>query len=95
MKNYFVYIITNRPRGTVYIGVTNDLERRIYEHKNKTFDGFSKKYNLANLVYFAEFGDVNEAIACEKKLKGWKRDRKIALIEEFNKEWRDLSKNWV
>ncbi len=94
MKNYFVYIISNRPRGTVYIGATNDLERRIYEHKNKTFNGFSKKYNLTNLVYFVNFSDINEAIACEKKIKGWKRDKKIALIEEFNKEWRDLSESW-
>jgi putative endonuclease len=67
MKNCFVYIITNRPQGTIYIGVTNDLERRICEHKNRIYPGFSKKYNLTNLVYFAEFGDVNEAIACEKK----------------------------
>ena len=85
---YFVYILTNKSR-TLYVGVTNDLPRRIYEHKNKLVDGFSKQYNLTQLVYFEECSDVLEAIAREKQIKGWRRSKKIALIESANPQWID------
>ncbi len=89
-KKYFVYIITNKRNGTLYIGVTNNLIRRIYEHKNKIIDGFSKKYGLDKLVYFEEFSSIEEAIKREKYLKGKKRQFKINLIEKANKKWEDL-----
>jgi len=89
-KKYFVYIITNKRNGTLYIGVTNNLIRRIYEHKNKIIDGFSKKYGLDKLVYFEEFPSIEEAIKREKYLKGKKRQFKIDLIEKSNKKWEDL-----
>ena len=98
MKNihqYYVYIITNKKEGVLYIGMTNDLQRRIIEHKGKLVKGFSSKYNLDMLVYFEEFQDVNEAILREKRLKKWNRDWKINLIESQNKEWLDLSQDWV
>lgn len=91
MKRYFVYILTNVTNKVLYIGITNDIIRRTYEHKNKLIDGFTKKYNLTKLVYFEEFLNVNDAIAAEKKIKGWLRIKKIKLIESRNPEWRDLS----
>ena len=97
MKNihqYYVYIITNKKDGVLYIGMTNDLQRRIIEHKGKLVKGFSLKYNLDMLIYFEEFQDVNEAILREKKLKKWNRDWKINLIEFQNKDWLDLSEDW-
>ncbi|MDO8636502.1 MAG: GIY-YIG nuclease family protein [Dehalococcoidia bacterium] len=90
---YYVYIMSNVSR-TLYIGVTNDLERRVYEHKQKLTEGFTKKYNVTMLVYFEETNDVNAAIDREKELKGWRRKRKIALIESMNPEWKDLSSGW-
>lgn len=93
MRNYYFYIITNKYNKVLYIGVTNNLERRMYEHKNKLIRGFSSKYNLQKLVYYEQFGDVNDAIANEKKIKGWLRSKKIALINSFNPEWKDLSCN--
>ena len=90
MKDYYVYILTNNSK-TLYIGVTNNLERRIYEHKNKLFEGFSKKYNLTKLVYYEATSDVNAAIKREKQLKNWRREWKISLIERVNPEWKDLS----
>jgi len=78
----------------LYIGVTNDLERRMYEHKNKLIEGFTKKYGLNHLVYFETFQYVNEAIKREKNMKKWKHDWKIKLIEEENSNWSDLSKDW-
>ena len=81
MKTYFVYILTNMSR-TLYIGFTNNLFRRVYEHKNKMIPGFSSRYNIDKLVYFEETNDVNEAIKREKQLKGWLRKKKIFLIEE-------------
>jgi putative endonuclease len=93
MKNYYVYILTNNSR-TLYIGVTNDLRRRIYEHKNKMIDGFSKKYNMSKLVFFEVYNEIETAIIREKQLKNWHRNWKINLIETVNKEWRDLSEEF-
>ena len=91
---YFVYILTNTHNTTVYIGVTNDLQRRLYEHKNHLVAGFTKQYNLHKLVYFECTSDVRAAIAREKQLKGWTRAKKNALIETTNPQWRDLSEDW-
>jgi putative endonuclease len=90
MNNYFVYILSNKSK-VLYIGLTNDLNRRIYEHKNKLIDGFSKRYNLTKLVYFEQTNDINSAIKREKQLKNWHRQWKINLIESVNPNWRDLS----
>ena len=87
---YYVYIMTNRST-TLYTGVTNNLERRVYEHKHKLVDGFTKKYNIARLVYYEATDDVQSAIAREKQIKGWLRRKKVALIESVNPEWRDLA----
>jgi len=85
--------MTNRSK-TLYTGVTNDLIRRVYEHKNKMVEGFTKKYNIMKLVYFEETSDVQAAIEREKQIKGWLRSKKIALIESKNPEWKDLSEGW-
>lgn len=90
MKTYYVYILTNKKHGTLYTGMTNDLRRRLYEHKQRKF-GFTSKYNLTKLVYYEETSDVKMAIAREKQIKGWLRSKKIKLIESINSEWRDLS----
>jgi putative endonuclease len=87
---YFVYIITNKS-GTLYTGITNNLERRIYEHKHHLVKGFTSKYNIDKLVYFEETNDINAAITREKQIKGWLRKKKIALIESMNPVWKDLS----
>jgi putative endonuclease len=89
VKDYYVYILTNNSK-TLYIGVTNNLKRTIYEHKNILIDGFTKKYNLTKLVYFEMFNYINDAIKREKQLKNWHRQWKINLIELKNKEWVDL-----
>ena len=89
-ETYYVYIITNNKNGTLYVGVTNNLVRRVYEHKNKLLDGFSKKYSLNKLVYYEYFDDINSAIKREKSLKLSKRDYKLGLINKFNPEWNDL-----
>lgn len=94
MKNYYVYIITNYANTVLYVGITNDLERRMYEHKNKLIKGFSSKYKLNRLVYFEEGSDVHAAIAREKQIKAGSRTKKIALIESVNSRWRNLSKDW-
>ena len=83
---YYVYMLSNMKYGTLYIGMSNDLERRMFEHKNKLIEGFTKKYNLTRLVYFEEFQYVNDAIKREKQLKNWNRKWKIDLIEYENKE---------
>lgn len=93
MKSYHVYIMSSKSR-TLYIGVTNDLIRRVYEHKNKLISGFSSKYYVDRLVYFEESGDISAAISREKQIKGWVRAKKIILIESMNKNWLDLSKDW-
>jgi len=87
---YYVYILASKRNGTLYTGVTNDLVKRVYEHKNDLADGFSKKYGVHQLVYFEQTGDVNSAIAREKQLKNWHRQWKLELIEEKNPEWKDL-----
>ena len=93
-KQYYVYILTNKSNKVLYIGVTNSLERRVFEHKNKLVEGFSKKYNLKKLVYYEATDDVRSAIRREKQLKNWHRDWKINLIKEFNPGWTDLSEEF-
>ncbi len=95
MKNYYIYIITNKPKGTLYIGMTNNLVRRGYEHRNGLIDGFTKKYNLNRLVYFEVFNCVEDAIVREKRLKKWNRQWKIDLIEKVNPNWDDLYEKLV
>jgi len=90
MKHYYIYILTNKNNNVLYTGVTNDLLRRMYEHRSKLIEGFTKKYNVNKLVYFEEFRDINEAIAAEKKIKGWLRNKKITLVDSKNPEWKDL-----
>jgi len=85
--------MTNKSR-TLYTGITNNLERRVYEHKNKLIEGFIKKYNITKLVYYEIGNDVEAAITREKQIKGWLRRKKIALIESVNPQWEDLSKGW-
>ncbi len=93
MKEYFVYILTNAS-GTLYTGMTNNLERRMREHKFGEVPGFARRFRLARLVYFEKGGEVESAIAREKQIKGWLRKRKIELIESVNPDWRDLSEDW-
>jgi putative endonuclease len=93
MKNYYVYIITNKSK-TLYVGMTNNLNRRMFEHKNKIIEGFTKKYNIDKLVYFETFTNAYEAIRREKQIKGWLRIKKINLIEEMNPGWNDLGDEW-
>lgn len=88
---YYVYILTNKSNEVLYIGVTNNLSRRVCEHKNEEVEGFTKRYHLHKLVFFEEFSDINDAIACEKRLKRWTRAKKNALIESKNPNWKDLS----
>ena len=80
---------------TLYIGITNDLERRVYEHKMRLTSGFTSRYGLTSLVYYEITGDVEAAITREKQLKGWLRNKKVALIESINPEWKDLSNDWI
>ena len=91
---YHVYIMSNPRRTTIYVGVSSDLFRRVYQHKHGLIDGFTKKYLLRDLVYFEDTSDVNVAITREKQLKGWQGDRKAALIQTMNPEWKDLSEDW-
>lgn len=90
MKSYFVYIMASKKNGTLYIGITNDLIRRVFEHKNDLIDGFTKRYKVHNLVYYEFTNDAEAAILREKQLKRWKRKWKIELIEEMNPGWKDL-----
>ena len=92
-KEYYVYIMTNKSR-TLYTGVTNNLMRRVYEHKNKLVAGFTSKYNIQFLVYYEMTTDVHAALAREKQIKGWLRAKKVALIDSMNPTWKDLSEEW-
>ena len=92
-KIYYVYIM-NSPTGTLYTGMTNDLKKRVFQHKNKLVDGFTRKYNVTRLAYFEETSDVNAAIAREKQIKGWRRSKKIELINRLNPTWQDLANDW-
>ncbi len=94
IHQYYVFILASKIRGTLYIGITNDLQRRVYEHKVGIKKGFTQKYGVNKLVYFEVFKNVNESINREKNLKKWKRDWKIRLIEEENLKWLDLAQDW-
>ncbi len=94
MSDYYVYIMTNNS-GTLYVGVTNNLERRVYEHKQGVHSGFTKRYKLMRLVYYESTPDVREAIQREKEIKGWVRRKKITLIALMNPYWKDLSELWI
>ncbi len=93
MKKYYVYIM-NSPTGTLYTGMTSNLKRRVYEHKQKLREGFTKKYNVTRLAYYEETSDVQTALAREKEIKKWRRSKKIALIKTINPRWQDLSAGW-
>ena len=90
-KQYYVYIVTNKNNTVLYTGVTNDLDKRVYEHKNKLVDGFTKKYNINKLIYYEVYEDAESAIAREKQIKGGSRGQKVALVKGVNPEWKDLS----
>ena len=89
-NNYFVYILANKRNGTLYIGITDNLIKRVYEHKNNLIDGFTKKYNIHGVVYYETTNDIQSAINREKQLKKWIRKWKLELIEKENPEWKDL-----
>jgi putative endonuclease len=92
-RSYYVYILASLS-GTLYIGITNDLERRMVEHKEGLVEGFSKQYEVHRLLYFETYRNVGNAISREKQLKGWRREKKIALIEKLNPGWKDLAREW-
>ena len=94
MHEYYVYIMTNRS-GTLYTGVTNDLQRRVWEHGQGMGSEFTTKYRINRLIYYETYTDVRDAIAREKQIKGWRRAKKTALIATMNPEWRDLSEDWT
>ncbi|HSW62490.1 MAG TPA: GIY-YIG nuclease family protein [Dissulfurispiraceae bacterium] len=89
-KHYYVYLMTNRNNTVIYTGVTNDLKRRVYEHREKLVEGFTKKYNATKLVYFETFEDITYAISREKQIKGGSRVKKNELVKAVNPDWRDL-----
>lgn len=89
-KQFYVYIMTNKYNNVFYTGITNDLKRRIYEHKNRLVEGFTKKYNINKLLYYEVFDDAYNAISREKQIKGFSRTKKLNLINSMNKEWKDL-----
>ena len=93
MPDYFVYLLANES-GTLYTGVTNDLERRDCEHKHKLVRGFTKKYNITRLVYYEAAPDVRDAICREKQVKSWARHKKLTLVRSINPKWRDLAEGW-
>ena len=93
-RRYYVYLLTNKNDKVMYVGVTNDLEQRVYEHKTKMLPGFTRKYNVSKLVYFEETNDVRSAIAREKEIKKWRREKKNHLVGAVNPEWKDLSDGW-
>ncbi len=91
MRDYYVYILASDRNGTLYVGVTNDLARRVYEHRNDLIEGFTKRYGVHRLVWFEVHGDINEAILREKRIKKWNRSWKLRVIEEMNPDWIDLT----
>ncbi len=91
--NYFIYIVTNRNKTVLYIGVTNDLQRRVYKHEQGLIPGFTKKYNCHYLIYYEHFQDINDAIEREKILKKWRREKKENLVNEFNPDWKFLNED--
>ncbi len=93
-QTYSVYLLSNWNNKVLYIGITNDLERRIHEHRQKLIAGFTQKYNVSKLVYYEQTGDVVSAISREKELKKWRREKKNALVNRVNPEWKDLSLDW-
>ena len=95
MKKSYVYLLTNKNKTVIYIGVTSNLLKRIYQHKNKEYKGFTAKYNCDLLVYYEEFNDITQAIAREKQLKSGNRKRKETLINQHNPNWNDLSEGWI
>ena len=92
---YYVYILTSKTDAVMYIGVTNDLHRRLYEHKNEQIEGFTKKYHVHKLVYFEEYSEINDAISREKQLKRWVRSKKNWLVETKNPNWDDWSEGFI
>lgn len=95
MKNYYVYILASKRNGTLYIGITSDILKRVWEHKNKAVKGFTGKYNVTRLVYYECYDDPENAILREKRLKKWKRKWKLELIEKTNPEWNDLYEEFL
>jgi putative endonuclease len=91
---YYVYLLTNWNNKVMYLGVTNDLERRLYKHKNKLVKGFTERYNVNKLVYFEETRDITAAIAREKEIKKWRREKKDQLVNRMNPNWKDLISGW-
>lgn len=92
---YYIYMVTDKAEAVLYIGVTNDLTRRLYEHKNEQIEGFTKKYHLHKLVYFEEYSEAKDAIAREKQLKRWTREKKNALVETKNPDWEDWGEGFI
>ena len=90
-RSYYVYLLTNRNDHVMYVGVTNDLKLRLYEHQNKLMKGFTEKYNVTKLVYFEQTADISSALAREKEIKKWRREKKKALVLQLNPHWNDLS----
>jgi putative endonuclease len=93
-KEYYIYLLTNWNNKIMYVGMTNNLQRRIYEHKEKSVKGFTEKYNVNKLVYFEQTSDVEAALNREKEIKKWRRGKKNSLVENVNPEWKDLSENF-
>ena len=93
MKNYYVYIMSSKT-GTLYVGVTNDIKKRVYQHKNHLIPGFTNKYNIDRLLYVETVSDPISAISREKQIKKWRREKKIAIIDSMNPDWKDLSDGW-
>ncbi len=94
MPSFYVYLLTNQNNKVMYVGVTNNLVRRVYEHKTKQIQGFTEKYNVNKLVYFEETSDVRAAITREKEIKKWRREKKNSLVVTVNPDWKDLSEGW-
>ena len=94
MATYYVYMMANKRNGTLYVGVTNNLERRIYQHKMGEIEGFTKKYGIKSLMFYETTESIESAIVREKQLKHWNRKWKIELLEKSNPDWRDLAEDW-